>query len=111
MKWFSKIKPGPDLQVSVAYEYHKESSRSVIIYNLGKRSLRGLTIVVENESGERYSYQIPELQVKIGIKLNLIEKADLNHEFFQGKVSKLTISVAAQQFHFMPLEGKPFRQL
>lgn len=92
--------------LELSYQYHKPESNNLVLYNVGGKNIRQLTVSIICKSGNKYTTSIKEIVVKTGelIKINEIENCHIT----SVEIARIEVSTRSFQYTFIQ-ENNKFR--
>ncbi len=91
----------------VSFQYHKESTGNLVVYNLGYRRVFDIEIIIVNQNMDNYSYHYDEILQKIAVVIAYTSQPDASGRLFTGDVAKVVIYHQKQE-HIFIKEGEGF---
>jgi len=99
MSWnpLSKSKRCP---IELSFQYHKTETNNLVLYNVGSKKIRDLTVLILCKSGDKYITSLKEISVKTGelIKISEIENCLIT----SADISKVEVSTNQFNYTFIP---------
>jgi hypothetical protein len=105
MSW-NPLSNSKKILLELSYQYHKPASNNLVLYNIGSKNIRQITLSINCKSGDKHTILIKEIVVKTGelIKINEIE----NCQITSAEIARVEVSTQSFQYTFIP-ENNKFR--
>lgn len=98
-----------DIKIDVCYHYRKPESGSIVIYNLGKKSLANLKVILINDIGQTFDYKITKIAIKTGDLIKYATESAQNELLFSGKLATVKVECGQTAFHYTVDENNNFK--
>jgi hypothetical protein len=96
-------KASPDQgQIQVAYQQHLPETKKLLIYNMGKSSLKTVHLVIINETEEWFEYPCEPISARSNEVVDFGNTMAVDGKLFTGNILKVTVKVNNSTVVFTP---------
>lgn len=92
-------KPGIGF-IHIAYQLHNPETRCLFVYNLGKVTLKQLTVTIMDGDGKQSQFQTNKISARSNDVIDYGSTPDMNGQMFTGIVTKVIVNAFDSDFTF-----------
>jgi len=100
--FFNKKNSPQPHHVQIAFHQHLPESKILLIYNMGKSSLKDVSVTLINETGENYTYTTNSVSARSNELIYFGTKNDINGKLFTGNIVKVVVKTLEISTAFKP---------
>jgi hypothetical protein len=94
--------------IQIAFKQHNKESNCLLIYNMGKTSLKSVVVSLFNEIDEKFGYPCIPISARSNDEVDFKKYAASNQLFFTGNIMKVEVLANEITSTFKPNENSMF---
>ena len=106
--FFNRKRPDNQQPIQIVFKHHNKESGCLLIYNMGKTSIKSVVAILYNEIGEKFSYPSAPISARSNDEVDFKRIAASNQLFFTGNLLKVEVLANGITLTFKPNENSMF---